>query len=197
MRKHASNNVLYKGLSIFFVLTLICSLSITAFAAEKTLGISRVQQEKDNWCWAACGEMIGTYVNSNSTEDQWSIVKEIKGTILNQYPDKGATDAEVEEAIEVGSANTVNYTYNNSVRSFANHQSDIDNGYPICVQMQWSSGKHVVVAAGYKTGTQNMLYLIDPWYDCGAAYYSYTALKNGTTIQSGTGSYINSYYYAG
>ena len=149
-------------LSILLTATMLLYMSVTAFAAEKTLGINRVQQEKDNWCWAACGEMIGTYVNSNSTEDQWSIVKKIKGTIFNQYPDKGASDAEVEKAIEVGSANAVNYTYNNSVRSFANHQSDIDNGYPICVQMQWSSGKHVVVAAGYKTGTQNMLYLIDP-----------------------------------
>lgn len=142
--------------------------------------------------------MIGTFVNSNSSEDQWSIVKQGKGTIFNWYLDQGATDAEIEVAIEVGAQHVVDYTYSNSVRSFNNHKSDIDAGYPICVQVEWKSGgKHALVAGGYKTGTQNMLYLVDPWYDCGEVYYSYTALKNGTTIQSGTGTYINSYYHVG
>ena len=186
--------ILSRAASIILTVLLVSSLAITAFAAEKTISVSRVQQAKDHWCWAACGEMIGTYVNSNSSQDQWSIVKKIKGTLFNPYPDEGGTDTETEEAIEIGSDNTVDYECD-SVLSFVDHQTDIDNWYPLCAKMVWdSSGAHVVVVAGYRTNSTNMLYLIDPWYSCGSAYYSYTALINGATIQSGTGKYTKSFH---
>ena len=62
--------------------------------------------------------------------------------------------------------------------------------------MDWNSnGAHALVCAGTKTiGQSNYLYIIDPWEDYSSEWYKYTELKNGTTIHSGTGKYITSFW---
>lgn len=172
-------------------LVLIMLMGTTAFAA-RTLSITQVVQAKTNWCWAACSEMVGRYQNSNSTRDQWAVVKEVKGS---SYPNDGGTTSEIQQGIRYASVNTVTYT-NSSTLTFAKHESHIDNSDPLVVWMSWNSGNaHVVVCAGYKTsGSTDYLYLIDPIEDTTKEYYNYTSLKNGTSIQSGTGKYTTTIY---
>lgn len=43
---------------------------IISFADAKKLDVERVQQAKDNWCWAAASEMVGTY-NCPTGKNQW------------------------------------------------------------------------------------------------------------------------------
>ena len=164
-------------------------MTTTVFAA-RTLSISQVVQAKTNWCWAASSEMVGRYQNSSSTRDQWDIVKYIKGS---SYPNEGGSNSEIEKAIRYASENTVTYNTSNTL-TFANHENHIDNSDPLVVRMDWNSGgAHAVVCAGYKTsGSTNYIYLIDPIEDTTKEYYNYTSLKNGTSIQTGTGKYTKS-----
>ncbi|MEG0693513.1 MAG: C39 family peptidase, partial [Oscillospiraceae bacterium] len=111
-------------------------------------------------------------------------------------PNNGGTDAELVKGIRYASSDTVTYQYSSSPLSFASHQTNIDGSNPLVVWMKWSpTSAHVVVCAGYKTTTtNNYLYLVDPIEDTTKAYYDYAHLKNGTSIQSGTGTYDHTIY---
>lgn len=177
-------------LSLVITLMLVLSTTITASAA--TLDVSRVKQAKTNWCWAATSEMVGTYVNSASSRTQWDVVAYIKGS---NYPNVGGTTSNIKNGIKYASNNTVTYT-SGSTLSWSKHTSNINDGYPIAVWMNWDSdGAHALVCAGTKTSSgSNYLYIIDPWENNTSEWYKYDSLKNGTTIQSGKGSYDTSFW---
>jgi hypothetical protein len=180
-----------KHLSILLALLMMIVSSTTAFAATE-LDVNKVTQAKTYWCWAACSEMIGRYQNNDSILDQWDVVSYIKGS---DYPNTGGSTADITKGIRYVSEDTVTYT-SGSTLSWASHKTEIDDSDPLIVWMTWDSKHaHVVVCAGYKTsGSTNYLYLIDPDPDATSEYYSYTALKNGTSIQSGNGKYTTSIY---
>ena len=180
------------AIRVFCALALLFSMVITVSAASTTLDVKRVKQAKSQWCWAAVGEMIGTYMNSSSSRTQWDIVAYIKGS---KYPDDPGSDNEIIKGIKYASMNTVTYT-SGSTLSWDEHVTNIESGYPIGVKMDWNSnGAHALVCAGTKTiGQSNYLYIIDPWEDYSSELYKYTELKNGTTIHSGTGKYITSFW---
>lgn len=177
------------GVLVTVVLSL--SMTITVFAAT-TLDVTRVKQAKSQWCWAAVGEMIGTYMNSSSSRTQWDIVAYVKGS---SYPDEGGSDSELVKGIKYASMDTVTYK-SGSTLSWDKHKSNISEGNPIGVKMVWdSSGAHALVCAGTKTsGGSNYLYIIDPSGNNTSEWYKYTSLKNGTQIQSGKGSYDTSFW---
>lgn len=108
--------------------------------------------------------MVGDYYGTNHSQAQ--IVYQIK----ESYADDTATDSETTQAI-----------------NFA-----LPQGFPIPIKMLWNAGwAHIVVLAGYDT--DGKLTLIDPGVNCATRTYSYSSLKNGTTIQSGTGRYIKTW----
>lgn len=169
---------------------LAISLTVTAFAASITLGVSEIDQNKTYWCWAACSEMIGKYYNSNSDKDQYDIVEEVKGNTNNQ----GGSSDDICEAIQYASGNTVTFQTRESALSFSSCQTEIDNSDPFVVWLAGTSMSHVIVASGYKTGSTNYLYIIDPSPNVSAQYFSYTALVNGTTGTLGTRCYERTMY---
>lgn len=172
-----------------FILFLMLAMTANALAA--TLDVDRVTQAKTNWCWAASSEMIGTYHNSSSSRTQWDIVKYIKGS---SYPNEGGTTSDITKGIKYVSMDTVTYQ-SGSVASWSTHTTQISNGNPIAVWVDWTNGgAHLVVCAGTKTtsGT-DYLYIIDPWEDNASEWYSYTAMKNGANIQAGHGKYTKSF----
>lgn len=65
-------------------------------ATSKTYSvkITRYSQNKTNWCWAACAQMIGNYYGNNKS--QKTICKKIKGKSINE----GASDDELETALK-------------------------------------------------------------------------------------------------
>lgn len=69
----------HRLLTFSIVVALFFALAIPAFAASKTLGVSEIDQNKTEWCWAACSEMIGKYYDSGSNRDQYDLVEYIKG----------------------------------------------------------------------------------------------------------------------
>ncbi len=70
-------------------------------------------------------------------------------------------------------------------------KTEIDDGDPFVVWLQGQNGSvsHVVVASGYKTGSTNYLYILDPSPNVDAQYFSYTGLVNGSTGTLGTRCY--------
>ena len=75
--------------------------------------------------------------------------------------------------------------------SFNSCKTEIDDGDPFVVWLQGQNGSvsHVVVASGYKTGSTNYLYILDPSPNVDAQYFSYTGLVNGSTGTLGTRCY--------
>ncbi len=181
-----------KNLKIFMALTLVFSTLITSnvFAATKNLSVDRVRQSKTNWCWAACGEMMGSYLYSSSTRDQYDIYEEIKGSRTTNYT---ANLNEVRNAIEYGAHDKVNISYSTSKWAFSKFKTSIDNYEPVVIRMGWSNGGgHVVVVKGYNDSNSSVN-IVDP-ASTTISYYKVSDLINGTTIQSGTGTYTHTFY---
>lgn len=174
-------------LEIPVVAMLIMTLTVPVFAASKTLGVSEIDQNKTKWCWASCSEMIGKYYNSGSNRDQYAIVKKIKGNTDNQT----GTITNICDAIKYASVDSVTFTSKSTALSFNSCKTEIDDGDPFVVWLQGQNGSvsHVVVARGYKTGSTNYLYILDPSPNVDAQYFSYTGLVNGSTGTLGTRCY--------
>ena len=62
-------------------------------------------------------------------------------------------------------------------------KTEIDNSNPFVIWLQGQNGSmsHVIVASGYKTGSTNYIYILDPSPNIDEQYFSYTGLVNGTT----------------
>ncbi len=177
-------------ISMLIAMLLVFSTVVTASAT--TLNVTRVKQAKTKWCWAATSQMIGNYMNSSSNRSQWDVVAYVKDS---SYPNVGGTTGDIRQGIRYASGSTVTYT-SGSICSWLSHTSNINSGNPIGVWMNWDSGgAHALVCAGTKTTSgSNYLYIIDPWEDNTSEWYNYNSLKNGTKIQSGTGSYDTSFW---
>jgi hypothetical protein len=169
-----------------------------------TLDVKRVEQSTDYWCWAASAEMVGKYLNPDSTVTQEDVVIELKGTpfpildllIAALYPDflsVGGYLPDMEEGIEIVGGSDIEAD-SGARLSFGGHITEIDSNRPLIVRVGWldangqEEGSHALVASGYSyvgTSSKN-LHLIDPWYLCGEAYFSFDELVQGQCdLQSG------------
>ena len=100
------------------------------------------------------------------------------------------------DAIKYVSNNSVTFTSKSSALSFSECETEIDNSDPFIVWLQGKNGalSHVIVASGYKTGSTNYLYILDPSPNVDAQYFSYTGLVNGSTGTLGTRCYETTIY---
>lgn len=106
------------------------------------VGVPFYKQEKGNWCWAACVQMIaGTY---NYTTTQTAIVNEIKGEII----DDTGTPLEIKSAIEYATVTTHSCSGSYSdLKGISNLSAGIFNSKPVIIYKPGSSGSsgHVSV----------------------------------------------------
>ena len=137
--------------------------------------LTRKQQEKTNWCWAASSLMVGAYTINNSTVTQSDIVKHVKKGIINE----GGNAYEIAEAIQYASGNTKTPTVVSGYLSHKNVVKEIDANQPFVITVKWTSkGAHAVVCSGYNK-ENGSVYLIDPWEDTLTASYNYYDLCHG------------------
>ncbi len=153
---------LFKRLMCFvisFMLLAVCA--VPNQAAQYKLKITRKEQEKDNWCWAACAQMLGNYYGN--TLSQSNICQYIKGSIVDQTADYIDTTNAFRYAISNVSSKK-NITYWSAV-SFYKFVNTIKLGDPAVLRMKWSNGKgHVVIVGGVQEEegpAYSALYLID------------------------------------
>ena len=173
-------------------LLLMCILvfAVTPLAYSANLGITRVQQAYSNWCWAACSEMAGRLVRGTGSPNQNAIASWVMGGTPGNFP---ASDNEVASALAYATNKTVTQS---GILAFTAIEMAVNQGRCMIAKIRWnSSGNHVVVIGGYNP-TNVTVWLVDPAAGCSNASYSYSALLNGTSIQSGTGSYIRTFSYS-
>lgn len=176
-----------KRIMVFLTAFLMLSyIQVEAAPSAKTLSVTRYQQEKTNWCWAASAKMLGKYFGKTKTQSQ--ICQYVKGNTNNV----GASNREITKAMEYATGKNSSITGNltfTEIKSFIG-----DKGKPIGMSMAWNSGGgHVLVMKGY-TSNQSVV-LVDPAQGCTGGTYPLYKLINGTSIQSGTGYYDNSWTF--
>ena len=145
------------------------------------LAVTKYKQEKSNWCWAACAQMVGKYI-TKTVKEQSVIVKHVKGAVI----DDGATYDEMSTAIKYATSSSSLYRYTTPDFSVI-HKAVYEKVHPGVIAIVWDTGYgHSMVISGSNDSEQKM-YLIDPAAGVSNAWYSYTKLKNGTTISGKSG----------
>jgi len=149
--------------------------AVMAAAPDTTLGdlgISLVRQVKDNWCWAACAEMVLTFLGVPKRKC------EVAQDHL-QIPDANCCDFQHNEVCDVGvEIDDITAVYNvdsdvtaerlEHALSFANVQEQIiGEEKPVQVHISWGvdNGSHVIlIDACHKIGNVRYVKIKDPLY---------------------------------
>lgn len=84
-----------KRMLLFLMLLTISSTMALAAPTNSVLGVTRKEQVKSNWCWAATAQMLGNYYGSTKT--QYQISANVKGNTTNN---SAAFTSELTKAIE-------------------------------------------------------------------------------------------------
>lgn len=139
--------------------------------------ITRQQQQKSNWCWAASAVMVGTY-NAGTSVTQNQVVTHVKNGLVNQT----ATTAESIEALKYASGGKKTGTGINPP-SFNALVSKMDENKPLQVVTQRTDTGtgHMVVGAGYNTN-EKTIRIIDPYGTRATKYFNYQGLLDGTVM---------------
>lgn len=176
---------------VFVALILVFSLyensvSVYALPTSVSLNLTRREQEKSQWCWAASAQMAGEYYGKNIAQS--TIVYQIKGNFNNA----GATGSETLQAINYALPQGKKAVETN-VESKIFLQTKLSNSHVVPIRMQWNSGdRHIVILSGYDS--QGRLTITDPGQGCSQRRsYPYNQLISNVTILSGTGKYINTF----
>ncbi|MGN1031134.1 MAG: papain-like cysteine protease family protein [Butyricicoccaceae bacterium] len=177
--------VVGKVASALLAIAIIFASPIHVYAASKTLGMTRYEQEKSNWCWAASAQMVGKYVYGTKMS-QSNICTYVKGEVVNTT----ATISQVATALyyttRKGTASS------NSYFSLSTSQTHINNSKPFIARLGWNSGGgHAVAIYGYNDST---LYVADPAVGCGKQGYTYSNMISSNKFQSGTGKWTHTAY---
>lgn len=121
--------------------------------------INRQEQQMDNWCWAACSVMVGTY-NTDSRRTQSGVVNEIKGLITN----RAGSAAETVRAVNFASGYTKS-AYSRIIPNLPDYNAvvnKIDDNRPFIIGITWETGGgHMIVCAGYDK-TNERVRIINP-----------------------------------
>ena len=144
------------------MLSVLVSLSASAdyyYTLDRGV-LTDVQQAKSNWCWAACAEMAGHYVDPNTDKTQWAVVRYFKGTATEDFPDVGGNINDIAAAIRYVSNDKV--TYRTTTDSLRN--GDIYNEVVL-------ADRAAIAGMGY--------------YDIGGEYHGHAVLVYGTRHECG------------
>lgn len=135
---------------------IVCMLlsGITAYAAYNSIGVSLVRQAKSNWCWAASLEMSATYLGY-STYDQWDIVKSVKGTSSNPYPDEPGGTSDYKAGMKFATDGDYTATRTSGTISISSLDSYMNKHVPVIIALgTYSSGAR-------KSGHAVVVYSVD------------------------------------
>lgn len=167
-------------IALFGLLVLLvpgCNLTDAGLAA-----VEEIEQEKTNWCWAACMQSIldynGTTV-SQCEEANW-LFSSNNCCNLNAC-NSGATPGEQQDVLDHwGLSSDLDY----STLTWNELKNEIDAGQPVSIGFSWcTTGGHSLIIAGFcETGgtspSQLVLYM-DPWFGEGYNLATYDWVVGG------------------
>ncbi|MFD9883674.1 papain-like cysteine protease family protein [Streptomyces alboflavus] len=128
--------------------------------AAKRLNITMQAQQKTNWCWAAAGNTIATYLGKNYSQNQFC--NAAFGRNQNtECPNNQATLGNVQTGLRWAGINSGSYV--TGWLRYPTVQSEINANRPVETRIQWSNGGgHMHVIYGYDTAN-SWVYWGDPW----------------------------------
>ncbi len=151
-------------------------------SSEEELTVTTYGQEKTNWCWAACTEMLIKFYNPTSTADQSKIVKAAKGSVVDEAGGEDDVITAMKKYLKGYSYTTIR----NQNMGFNSIKSSISKGNPVYLKMSTSIGNHAVVCSGYRVSSGiNELYIHDP-ANGGSEYWGVIDENNNITCDNKT-----------
>lgn len=174
----------------FVIVTLLplnTTLKAKADVASYQLSIAPIRQAKSNWCWAASCDMAGGWAYPSSTRNQWSVVKHVKGSLLNPYPNVPGSLGNSKKGFEYMTHNTISFHYTSSKYTLGSIRTHIINrSHPLQAGAGYydsnnvRTGGHMVVITGVNTaGYGEKICYLDPW-DATEHWVNYSAFVNGS-----------------
>jgi hypothetical protein len=146
-------------------------------APAQPLPVPYFRQKQNNWCWAACCQMVFSLFGLTTVE-QCDMATTRFGTDCCTNPRSSTCDhGEWPESVYPL------YGFNNTktLRSFtfAEVRGEIDAGRPVECYYDWTQGgAHVALIYGYDAGTQD-LEVHDPWFGSSPRPYAYVLSAYG------------------
>ncbi|GHF66658.1 hypothetical protein GCM10010218_55320 [Streptomyces mashuensis] len=128
--------------------------------AARNLSITMQAQEKTNWCWAASGNTISTYLGRTYSQNQFcnAAFGRQQGSTC---PNNQATLGNVQNALDWAGIEPGRYV--SGWLRYPTVKTEIDAGRPVETRIQWSSGGgHMHVLYGYDD-SNSTVYWGDPW----------------------------------
>src|SRR5262245_55532768 len=162
---------------------------IVRLFAWRRLDFSMQHQQQTNWCWAAVSTSVALFYNPASTWTQCAVANGELGR--NDCCGTGASGPCNVYGFLGSSLTRVGHLdhQTGSTSTFAQVQSEVNGGRPLCVRTAWSGGgAHFLAIIGYRI-LSNILAVDDPWY--GKSDVSYSTFL---TAYQGTGSWTHSYF---
>ncbi|GGO50157.1 papain-like cysteine protease family protein [Streptomyces lasiicapitis] len=128
--------------------------------AAKRLNITMQAQQKTNWCWAAAGNTIATYLGKNYSQNQFC--NAAFGRNQNtECPNNQATLGNVQTGLRWAGINSGSYV--TGWLRYPTVQAEINANRPIETRILWSNGGgHMHTIYGYDTAN-DWVYWGDPW----------------------------------
>lgn len=143
-----------KQIAVIWIIACMFCGGITAYAAYSSLGVSLVRQAKSQWCWAACLEMSSHYLGYTDY-DQWDIVKKVKGTKSNPYPNKAGGASDYNEGMKFATKDNYTTTRSSGTISISTMNRYMDNHVPLIIAIGSYSG------GTRKSGHANVVFAVD------------------------------------
>lgn len=140
-------------------------------------------QQKSNWCWAACAEMVAEYRRPNS-RNQSAIVTHIKGSTVNDT----ASYTERAQATTYATYNEINFIGMGTTRIYSTLRTHLSEYRPLSLgfgkyENNVRTSGHAMVCLGYvKVGSNannNKIFIYDV-NDGQYYWFTYYELLNGT-----------------
>ncbi|MEU1335036.1 papain-like cysteine protease family protein [Streptomyces sp. NPDC005865] len=128
--------------------------------AAKRLNITMQAQQKTNWCWAAGGNTIATFLGRTYSQNQFC--NAAFGRSQNtECPNNQATLGNVQSGLRWAGINSGSYV--TGWLRYPTVQAEINAGRPVETRIQWSNGGgHMHVLYGYDDAS-SWVYWGDPW----------------------------------
>lgn len=108
--------------------------SMTVYAAYNSIGVDLVRQAKSNWCWAASLEMSSHYLGY-TTYDQWDIVKKVKGTSSDSYPNEAGSASDYKAGMEYATGGDYTAKRTSGTISISSMNSYMNDQIPLIIAL--------------------------------------------------------------
>ncbi|WP_172387545.1 papain-like cysteine protease family protein [Streptomyces sp. MNP-20] len=128
--------------------------------AAKRLNLTMQAQQKTNWCWAAAGNTIATFMGKNYSQNQFCNAA-FNRSQNTECPNNQATLGNVQTALGWMGINRGSYV--TGWLRYDTVQAEINANRPVETRIQWSNGGgHMHTLYGYDTAN-SWVYWGDPW----------------------------------